>query len=91
MFWQIQQSLLLDLLPVAATNVVIPPRRQRSTSMSPAAFLELESAIRTCEFHGENRGVNSRVWDEALREIKATPDRQDAHAFLIIGAHRTRF
>ena len=45
MFWQIQQSLLLDLLPLVATNVVIPPRRQRSGSMSPVA-IQIQFAAR---------------------------------------------
>jgi hypothetical protein len=38
MFWQVQQSLLVDLLPLTAINVAIPPLRQRSDSTSPAAI-----------------------------------------------------
>jgi hypothetical protein len=45
MFWQIQQSLLVDLLPLAAINVAIPPRRQRSDSTSPAA-IQIQFAVR---------------------------------------------
>jgi hypothetical protein len=45
MFWQIQQSLLLDLLPLAATNVAIPARTQRSGSMSHAA-IQIQFAVR---------------------------------------------
>ena len=46
MFWQIQQSLLVDLLPLAAINVAIPSRRQRSdSSMSPVA-IQIQFTVR---------------------------------------------
>jgi hypothetical protein len=38
MFWQTPQFLLLDPLSLAATNVAIPPRRQRSDSVSHVAI-----------------------------------------------------